>query len=94
MIEPMERLMGTKMSNAQANIMRNKLQLTARNLVHKIYQVKGNENRSPESIWQLIGEIEGYLSARKALLPEVAADGYMSQLKGYISQLKELACAK
>lgn len=82
--------MGNKSSHAQANILRNKLQLVARKLVQKVYAVKGDESSSPESIWQLIGEIEGYLFARQSLLPEVAADGYMSQLKGYIGLLKGL----
>lgn len=87
-------LMGGRSSHAQANIMRNKLQLVARELVRKVYVVKGNENRSEEDVWRLVGEIEGYLASRKSLLPEVAADGYMSQLKGYIGLLKGLADTK
>lgn len=87
-------LMGGRSSHAQANIMRNKMQLVARELVRKVYVVKGNENRSPEDVWRLVGEIEGYLASRKSLLPEVAADGYMQQLNGYMGMLKGLVCQK
>lgn len=83
-------LMGRRSSHAQANIMRNKLQIVARELVRKVYVIKGNDNRTVSSVWQLVGEIEGYLATRKSLLPEVAADGYMQQLNGYMQMLKRL----
>lgn len=94
MMDQAERYIASKAKHAMGNIMRNKLQLVARNLMQKIYQVKGNEQRSNEDVWSLIGEIEGYLLLRNTLSPDVAPDGYMRELKGQIGQLRGLVCQK
>lgn len=71
-------------------VLRNKLQLVGRNLLSKAYQVKGNERRTQLECTGIIGEINGYLACRRALLPSIAADGYMRDLEGMMDQLKKM----
>ncbi|WP_445768446.1 hypothetical protein [Rheinheimera sp.] len=87
--DTMQRQVISRAENAQANVIRNKLQLVARDIQKRIYQLNNNEQRTVAEVCELVGEIKGYLSARQALSPCVAPDGYMKELSAWVKKLEK-----
>ncbi|MAA94910.1 MAG: hypothetical protein CML22_06985 [Rheinheimera sp.] len=89
--DPVQQMFQRKEENRNSNLIRNKLQLTARNLAQKGYRLYSSGDRaSVGEVHQLIGEINGYIELRKSLTPYVAQDGYSAELKRCIVKLTSL----
>lgn len=86
----MQQMFQRKEDNRNNNLIRNKLQLTARNLTQKGYRLCSSAPASVGEVHQLIGEINGYIELRKSLAPYVPQDGYSAELNRLIGKLKSL----
>lgn len=89
--DPVQQMFQRKEENRSANLIRNKLQLTARNLVQKGYQLCSSGDRAAVGeVHQLIGEINGYIELRKSLAPYVTQDGYSAELNRCLVKARTL----
>jgi hypothetical protein len=91
--DPVQRMLSQRDDNRTGNLIRNKLQLHARNLITKGHQLAGKTDLSVNEAQAFIGEINGYIGIRNELRPWVAADGYCNELKRVITKLQsKLSC--
>jgi hypothetical protein len=68
---------------------RNKLQLSARNLLNECRKTLTSNDASDNDTYIAIGKLEAYVEIRESLLPEIQLDGYTNQIKGMIHKLKK-----
>jgi hypothetical protein len=71
------------------NKVRNKLQLSARNLLNECRKTLTSNDASDNDTYIAIGKLEAYVEIRESLLPEIQLDGYTNQIKGMIHKLKK-----
>lgn len=89
--DPVHRMLERKTENRTANLIRNKLQLQARSLLSKYFDLMSQDVCAHKRrVSQLIGEIEGYISIRRELAPMVCQDGFSDELTQKLHKLKAL----
>lgn len=89
MFDPVSSMLQRRDDNKQANLIRNKLQLHARNLCNAGHAMCQRESANADDVREFIGEIKGYIAIRKAVAPWVAQDGYSNELLRVSKKLRE-----
>ncbi len=74
-------------SNANNHI-RNKLQVSARNLIQESRRTLSSKGDSEREVFLIIGRLEAYVKVRESLLPDIQLDGYTNEIKGMVNKLK------
>lgn len=89
--DPAFRMLERQSVNKASNQVRNKLQLQARVLEQKYYELISNGSVAHVNcVSKLIGEIEGYISIRRQLAPVVAQDGFSASLTQKAKHLESI----
>lgn len=88
---PAYRMLESKSESKTSNLVRNKLQLQARELERKYYALISKVSAAhAKDVSKLNGEIAGYISIRTALAPLVAQDGFSASLAQKSKHLEEI----
>lgn len=91
MYDPFERQIRRKEELRSFNLIRNKLQLQARDIESRAYKMLSNVSSVQQcDVSELIGEISGYIELRSQLCPDIAQDGYSGSLSGLMGKLKQM----
>lgn len=86
MFDPMHRMLQSKADNQQANLIRNRMQLRARSIMQKGYQVLNGDDI--KAMLSMKGRIEEYIELRQCLSPQISQDGYSAELAGMLRKLE------